>query len=240
MFPKTSRKKENNLETVNVQFLKENLQLIIDKEKCTGCGTCSRACPKEAIAKKVLDEPIRIAKKQVIRKIKHYLIPYVHNPGVCVYCGVCSYVCAFDALTLSVNGEIVKMEDLPLVVGKALPKLEAEEIELPNGKKSKKYTKGSVTINTELCAGGCTNCADACAEITQAIKAEVKEAENPWDAVITFEIFNDKCIQCGACHNACPTDALELTIDEVLSSGEYNSPFWDNIVDRIKLNERKE
>lgn len=240
MYPKTSREIEKNIETVKMQFLTESLELVLDKEKCTGCGTCARACPKEAIVKKTLDEPIRVNQKQVIRKIKHFLIPNVRDPNKCVYCGVCTYLCPFDALRLKKDGEEVAPEKLPVVEGGALPKLEAEVVKLPSGKEAKKFASGNVTIDVRQCAGGCSNCADVCPTGAISIAERKFPADNEWQEEIVLEIQQEKCILCGACHNGCPTGALTLTIDEIHHSGSYNSPFWDDIVDRLKLNERKE
>ncbi|MFX1239299.1 MAG: 4Fe-4S binding protein [Promethearchaeota archaeon] len=237
MFPKISRIKKNNLETVNVNFLKERLQLVLDKELCIGCNMCARACPKEAITKKQLDEPIKFSTKQIIKKVRHHLIPNVHDPEKCSYCGVCAYVCPANALSLVINGETVNTEELSLIKQKALPKLDFKIVKTTEGKDVRAFTEGSVTINTKLCAGGCKNCADSCH--FGAITWSCDQKEITWDSEIILTINSDKCIACGACHSACPTGALMLTVDNVKYSGEYNGPFWDLIESRIRLNERQ-
>ena len=50
-----------------------------------------------------------------------------------------------------------------------------------------------------------------------------------------IEIYSHKCIYCGACYSICPTGALKLNIDEIHYSGAYNSPFWDDILGKLKV-----
>jgi ferredoxin len=50
-FPKISRSISKEVEHVKVQFLTESLELILDRTKCIGCGTCARVCPKDAISR---------------------------------------------------------------------------------------------------------------------------------------------------------------------------------------------
>jgi electron transfer flavoprotein alpha subunit len=54
------------------------MAVIIDHEKCTGCGTCAEACPFGAI--KVVEEKAQVSEK-------------------CTLCGSCAEVCPVDALT---------------------------------------------------------------------------------------------------------------------------------------------
>ncbi|MBY9009263.1 MAG: 4Fe-4S binding protein, partial [Candidatus Lokiarchaeota archaeon] len=50
-FPKISREISKEIESIKVQFLIENLELILNRDKCVGCGTCARVCPKDAISR---------------------------------------------------------------------------------------------------------------------------------------------------------------------------------------------
>jgi len=55
------------------------MAVIIDKEKCTGCGVCVDTCPVTALA--VEDEKVNVNDE-------------------CIDCGACVSECPFDALSL--------------------------------------------------------------------------------------------------------------------------------------------
>lgn len=58
----------------------ELLSYVIDSEKCTGCGACSRVCPAGAISG---------GKKE----------PHQIDPAACIKCGSCYEKCRFGAIT---------------------------------------------------------------------------------------------------------------------------------------------
>jgi NADH-quinone oxidoreductase subunit F len=58
----------------------------INKEKCTGCGVCSKKCPVDAISGE---------------KKKHHVI----NQKKCTKCGTCIATCKFDAVQVKTGGE---------------------------------------------------------------------------------------------------------------------------------------
>jgi 4Fe-4S ferredoxin len=228
MFPKISRKIENNQESVKVQFLIENLELILDKEKCVGCGICTKVCPKEAINR----GPVGLSRRFPITED---LIPAVYDPKKCVFCGTCVIMCPFSALTLKMNDEVVNLEDISIVKQEAVPRLEfeAKKVKNKDGIETvvKQYIYGEISIVDEECAGGCQTCAEVCPSGAITIP---KKADKGWEKTPNVVVDAEKCIFCGACDNACPTGAVKLQITEVKSSGYFNDPFWPDIIKRLK------
>ncbi len=145
-------------------------------------------------------------------------------------------MCPFSALTLKKNGEIMKLEDIPIIKEKAVPKLVFESKKVKNSegieRVAKQYVKASVSVSTEECAGGCASCATVCP--TGAIVVAAKP-EKGWETSAKIEVADENlCIGCGACDSVCPTGAVHLKIEEVKYSGPYNEIYWDPLIERLK------
>jgi 4Fe-4S ferredoxin len=229
MFPKISRKIGKNEENIKIQFLTENLELILNREKCLGCGTCRRVCPKEAIARGPVGATRRFPTAEDI-------IPQLYDPKKCVFCGTCVYMCPAGALTLKKNGEIVNLKDISIVAQHAVPKLEfeAKKIKSNDGieRTVKQYVIAEVSIKNEECSMGCSTCAMVCP--SSAIKVAQKP-EKAWELSKCVEVADSSlCIGCGACVEACPSNAVNLVIKEVKFSGDFNEIFWNPLIERLK------
>ncbi|MGQ4873443.1 MAG: 4Fe-4S binding protein [Promethearchaeia archaeon] len=228
-FPKITRRISKEQEEVKIQFLTENYELILDRTKCVGCGTCSRVCPKDAISRGPVGASIRFP-------TIGDLIPEVYDPHKCVMCGTCVYMCPFSALTMKKNGEVLQLDQIPLVVEQAVPKLEFEAKKIKNAKGVerivKQYAKAEVSIVDEECAKGCGACADVCPSGAIVI---AQRPEHGWEISKNVEVVDqDACVACGACDSACPTGALRLKITDVKFSGKYNEIFWEPLIERLK------
>jgi len=234
-FPKITRTIDKSIEHVKVKFLTETLELILDREKCTGCGTCARVCPKDAISRGPVGASRRFPTLEDI-------IPEIYDPEACVFCGTCVYMCPFSALTLRIDGNVIELEKIPIVENKVVPKLEfeAKKIKSNDGieRVVKQYAEGEISIIDKECAGGCQSCALVCPSgaITIAPKPE-----KGWESKKNVEILDsDKCVFCGSCDNACPTGAVVLQWTGIKSSGEFKKNFWNDLLERFKKTRRSQ
>lgn len=62
--------------------------VVVDIEKCKGCGVCVSVCPMEVLA----------LKKEVNSKGYHY--SFMANPDECIGCANCGVVCPDSCLTV--------------------------------------------------------------------------------------------------------------------------------------------
>jgi 4Fe-4S ferredoxin len=215
--PKYSRTVDPSKVTASLKMLNTTLSLNVNREKCTGCGVCVTACPKEAINR----GPVGASMKKDVQSP-----PVLVDERKCSFCGVCDYICPFQAIEFKINGE----RKLQIVDGKAVPQLKYEELDCERtGNKVRKFFKGKITINADKCPGGCSTCAEICP--TKAIT--VPKPSKPWEKTEKVSVDEKKCVFCGACVNACPGEgALELTRDEVTWSGEHTD-FWEETVKKL-------
>jgi ferredoxin len=64
-----------------MNYLKNVVTLKLDREKCTGCGSCLDVCPRRVLAEE--ENKVRIADRDS-----------------CIECGACQRNCAFGAITV--------------------------------------------------------------------------------------------------------------------------------------------
>jgi formate hydrogenlyase subunit 6/NADH:ubiquinone oxidoreductase subunit I len=88
-------------------------ELIWSRTKCTGCGTCAKACPQGAIQ-------IVTSTDQVNNKYE--VETYRVDIGYCIQCGLCVEACPYDAVFLGYSyekatyrrGDLVQINDMLL------------------------------------------------------------------------------------------------------------------------------
>ena len=86
-------------------------ELIWNREKCTGCATCAKACHIGAI---------RIVTATNIVANKYEVETYQVDTGYCIHCGLCVEACPYDALYMGYAYERAKYRRHDLVQNKEM------------------------------------------------------------------------------------------------------------------------
>ncbi|HJJ47175.1 MAG TPA: 4Fe-4S binding protein [Methanocorpusculum sp.] len=205
MFPKFSTKVEGSTIIMEQRLLKKVSHLILNVPKCTGCGICADACPKEAISIGMVGAAIRGAAEA----------PISVDPAKCSYCGVCTIMCPFNSLSVEVDGE----PSLPIRDQEGFPEYDfTAEID------EKKCDR--CTTCSDVCP---------CDAIVRDIPIYEGQGgkvgrQAALDAKTTWEVDKTKCDFCGACANLCPA----LTLKRKEFSAEDPKPEGDLIWDESK------
>ena len=101
--PITSQYPEQRL---NVSRRIRGNELIWDREKCTGCATCSKTCPQGVI---------RITTSVQTEDNKYKVEKIEVDTGDCISCGLCVESCPFNALFMGYAFERSKYQRDELV-----------------------------------------------------------------------------------------------------------------------------
>jgi len=84
-------------------------ELIWNQEKCTGCGTCAKACPQGVI--EITTSTNQVENKYTVEK-------YQIDSGYCIQCGLCVEACPYQALYMGYVYECARYRRGELVQSK--------------------------------------------------------------------------------------------------------------------------
>src|SRR5512140_885325 len=95
-------------QTLTRPMITRRYVLEADHQKCCGCGTCAKVCPREAITLSAaqLTAGRLVAKPRVDIDDKK-----------CSFCGECVVMCPMHALNMMVNSQ----PEIPVIKGEAFP-----------------------------------------------------------------------------------------------------------------------
>ena len=160
---------------------------IINPDKCTACGKCVAACPKQVIE-------LAQASKAVV------ISCHSRDKGVdtkkkcqvgCIACGICVKTCPVDAIKLENNLARIN-HDKCIVCGLCVKKCPTNAIRdyIP--------VRPKASIDPAKCVG-----IDVCEKVcpVNAISGEVRA---------THVVDQEKCIGCGMCAPRCPKKAIQM------------------------------
>ncbi|HHV36597.1 MAG TPA: RnfABCDGE type electron transport complex subunit B [Candidatus Cloacimonetes bacterium] len=170
--------------------LDPNGMRVIDYDKCTACGMCVEACPRNLIHLIPINRNVYIKCSSNDRGADARKVCGSAKP--CIACGLCAKECPEQCITIENN---IARIDYSLCTNCGLcatvcPSKTIQDLLAGMRKKA--------DINPEACIG-CTLCTKVCP--TDAIQGELKEVH---------VVDKAKCIGCARCVEKCPKNAIEM------------------------------
>ncbi len=178
-----------------ITMSKDNLPLI-NPDKCTACGKCVAACPKQVIEIAPMSKSVVISchsrDKGADTKKKCQV--------GCIGCGICPRTCPVDAIKVENNFARIDHGKC-IACGLCLKKCPTNAI------RDYVPVRPKASIDPAKCAG-----IDMCAKVcpVNAISGNLKSVHL---------VDHTKCIGCGMCASRCPKKAIEM-VQVSLSAGK--------------------
>jgi Na+-translocating ferredoxin:NAD+ oxidoreductase RNF subunit RnfB len=159
---------------------------VINPDKCTACGKCVAACPRQVIELIQAEKPVFVACHS---RDKAADTQKQCSAG-CIACGICVNICPFDAPKIDINLCRINPEKCR-ACGLCVPKC-------PTGAIADRIIRSNALISA-ACTG-CGICLQVCP--VDAISCDLK-SRHAVDA--------EKCVGCGLCVVKCPAQAIKGT-----------------------------
>ncbi len=160
---------------------------IISKEKCTACGKCVAACPKQVIELALMSKAVVISCHS---RDKGVDVKKKCQVG-CIACGICVRTCPVDAI--KVDNNLARIDHAKCIVcGLCIKKCPTNAIH------DFLHPRPKAFIDPKVCDG-----LDVCKKVcpANAISGDVRAKH---------VVDQDKCIGCMMCANRCPKKAITM------------------------------
>jgi 4Fe-4S ferredoxin len=195
--------------------------LILDRERCCGCGDCEIVCPTGAIS---ITGPV-VTDGRVLKKAEVAI-----DPALCTYCGECAVICPAKSICWRENEETVPT----VITSGVLPVLD-EDIEIENERcriDCKLACReicpvGAIEIAIDGAESGEARITGVAVDPVSCLYCRACEPACPYGLIRVRKsrtglvIFNGEACPpaCHACTEVCPTGALrrqghEVSLDE--------------------------
>lgn len=183
-----------------ITMSKDSLPLI-DPEKCTACGKCVAACPKQVIE-------IAPALKSVVVSC------HSRDKGAdtkkkcqvgCIGCGICVRTCPVDAIKVENNHARIDHAKC-IACGLCVKKCPTNAIKDYIAVRPKAYIRPDTCAGIDICEKVCP---------VSAISGEIKSVH---------AVDQSKCIGCGMCAARCPKKAIDMVRTHGPAAGEKKQP----------------